>query len=1555
MAHSASPLAIRKAIEPAVLLVGGSVALLGLVAQLSTFVLATEYTTTQTQSLQNGDTISTTANGTAGYGLWSQTGTTLAAPGNNTITTTGASAHGLVSNSMNFQQSNVTAAGTSITVGGPGAYAAYTTYGSLMTLQDVSATATGANGKALYIGLGGTANVTGNSVFVAALGNGVEAAGNGSILTLDGATITANGDNVYGLRIFPGSATSVTGATRITTTGDNSAAVWSTSRGLDTGGTIPEIGTGASILTSGAGSYGIMGAGLGGNGVKIDAATIVTQGDKADGARAGAGGRVILNGTHVTTHGDNAAAAVVGNDSLRSTVTGATVAIANATLTTTGDGSNGIQIYGSNDITMNMSTSVNTSGVGSHGISMQGGASKAYVTDTTLAGKFSITGKDSAAFHATGANTSLTMSGFWLPAITLGVESWTTLAEDGGTITIFGTSPIDGGGVWARGADANNVGTVVLSGGSVTAQSARLRADANGIVDISGLTDKTGFSVGSLSGDSGTIRLGTTSLTVDGAADTSFGGTLVGTGSLIRGGSSGSLTLTGDNNAYKSAVSVTGGTLLVDGRIGGAASVTGGTLGGSGMIGGDISVAAGGNLAGRQGQVLAIGGNLTLAADSTMTVALGKPEDASAAGLFRVAGDLTLGGTLDVTDLGGFAPGLYRLVDYGGALTDNGMSIGDVPDGSDAAQMYIQTSVAHQINLVNMSGADLNFWDGGNMANHGNGAIDGGTGTWNTANTNWADQDGTLHGAWSDGQFAIFSGTAGTVTVDNSGGDIVVDGMQFAVDGYRIEGGAVTLQDGEAIMRVGVGNGAGKGMSATIASELKGNASLNKMDYGTLVLAADNSYSGGTTISEGTLQLGDGGTTGNVQGDILNNATFAVDRSGEYTLAGTISGTGNLVQKGSGSLILTAENSYSGGTTIDAGILQLGNGGTSGSIKGNVINDGILAVNRSDTLELDGSIGGTGALQQNGTGTTVLTGDNVYSGGTTINAGTLQIGNGGTKGSITGDVTNNATLSFNRSDQLIFSKTISGTGSVTQDGTGTTLMTGANTYTGATRINAGRLQQKMHGSFSSTSDYEVGSKGVLDIGGYKTTLASLSNSGVVRFGENAGAVVNVTGNYTGNGGTLVLSTVLGADNSKTDLLKIGGDTSGTSTVTVINRGGVGGQTNEGIKIIDVGGQSNGTFSLAGDYTTKDGQQAVVAGAYAYTLHEGGVNTPTDGDWYLRSERKDGKGPVINPGIPLYQGAIQAMQALNRLPTLQQRVGNRYWNGAANPVVEDGADAIGSQTIWGRIEAAHNRLEADTSGSRMKQDIDTFIMQAGVGGQFYEGESGKLIGGVTGQYGNARSGISSAQSDGTVDTQGWGLGGTLTWYGDNGFYVDGQAQASRYDNDFNSTTVNKSLANGRKGFGYALSAEVGQRIDVNDNWSLTPQAQLMWSSVDFDGFNDVWGTAVALRAGDSLTGRVGLSADYRRAWAASDGQIVRTSLYGIANIYQELMGDMSIKVAGVNFGTGNDRTWGGIGAGGTYTWADDRYALYGEGSLNTSLNNFAHSYAIKGSAGFRVRW
>jgi autotransporter-associated beta strand protein len=175
------------------------------------------------------------------------------------------------------------------------------------------------------------------------------------------------------------------------------------------------------------------------------------------------------------------------------------------------------------------------------------------------------------------------------------------------------------------------------------------------------------------------------------------------------------------------------------------------------------------------------------------------------------------------------------------------------------------------------------------------------------------------------------------------------------------------------------------------------------------------------------------------------------------TYDGVITGSGNLTKAGTGTLTLTGANTYIGGTTINAGALQLGNGGTTGSITGNVLDNGILAFDRSNVFTFGGVINGTGSVQQNGTGTTVLVGDNTYAGGTTINAGTLQLGDGGSSGGLIGNVSDNGTLAFDRSDAVTFGGVVSGTGNLTQSGAGTLTLTGNNTYSGGTNLNGGTV------------------------------------------------------------------------------------------------------------------------------------------------------------------------------------------------------------------------------------------------------------------------------------------------------------------------------------------------------------------------------------------------------------------------------------------------------------------------------------------------------------------
>jgi len=340
--------------------------------------------------------------------------------------------------------------------------------------------------------------------------------------------------------------------------------------------------------------------------------------------------------------------------------------------------------------------------------------------------------------------------------------------------------------------------------------------------------------------------------------------------------------------------------------------------------------------------------------------------------------------------------------------------------------------------------------------------------------------DGTYAGLLS-GTGAVEKTGAGVLTLapaaagnTYSGGTTITQGtVAIAADnvlgaasgGLTFNGG--TLQLNQALNLAGTRaisiNASGgtintQAFSTTISQGIAGAGALTKTGSGTLAMTGTNTYAGGTNISAGTLQIGNGGTSGSIVGDVANNGALVFDRSDAVTFPGTISGNGSVTQAGNGTTILTANNTYTGGTTISAGTLQLGNGGTSGSIVGDVANNGALVFDRSDAATFPGTISGSGSVTQAGNGTTTLTANNTYTGGTTISAGTLQLGNGGTSGSIVGDVANNGALVFDRSDAVTFPGTISGSGSVTQAGSGTTTLTADNTYTGGTTISAGTLQ-----------------------------------------------------------------------------------------------------------------------------------------------------------------------------------------------------------------------------------------------------------------------------------------------------------------------------------------------------------------------------------------------------------------------------------------------------------------------------------------------------------------
>jgi len=296
---------------------------------------------------------------------------------------------------------------------------------------------------------------------------------------------------------------------------------------------------------------------------------------------------------------------------------------------------------------------------------------------------------------------------------------------------------------------------------------------------------------------------------------------------------------------------------------------------------------------------------------------------------------------------------------------------------------------------------------------------------------------------------------------------------------------------------------------------------------GKTILTGENTYTGETAILGGTLQVGNG-TSGSIANTskvtILQNGTLRLEPGAPMTFSQEISGSGKVEYKGTiaKSLNYNAKNTYTGTTTIEAGALHVGKITMTGAIAGNIINNGWLAVYCPQDYTYTGIISGSGSVSKYASGKLILTGANTYSGETTIYAGTLQLGNNTTTGSISGNsIINNATLRFARSNNYTYSGVISGTGDVEQYGSGDLIFKGVNTYTGETRLHA-PLAFSEGGSIENSSEVILFDepKAILDISAHHSKIKALSSkssgSGIVRLGSKT-LTIGTSGEGDGTG------------------------------------------------------------------------------------------------------------------------------------------------------------------------------------------------------------------------------------------------------------------------------------------------------------------------------------------------------------------------------------------------------------------------------------------------------
>ncbi|EBI0252425.1 AIDA autotransporter-like protein ShdA, partial [Salmonella enterica] len=265
--------------------------------------------------------------------------------------------------------------------------------------------------------------------------------------------------------------------------------------------------------------------------------------------------------------------------------------------------------------------------------------------------------------------------------------------------------------------------------------------------------------------------------------------------------------------------------------------------------------------------------------------------------------------------------------------------------------------------------------------------------------------------------------------------------------GTTISGGTLVANNVEALGTGDVTNNATLELNTggDFTNAISGSGQVVKSGDKTLTLSGANSYTGGTTISGGTLVANDVNALGT--GDVTDNATLALNAVGDFNNA--IGGSGKVEKSGDDTLTLSGSNTYTGGTLINGGTLVASNVEALGT--GDVTDDATLELNTGG--DFDNAISGSGQVVKSGDETLTLSGSNTYTGGTLISSGTLVANDVNALG--TGDVTDNAVLELNTGGDFINS--IGGTGRVEKSGDETLTLSGSNTYTGGTTINDGTL------------------------------------------------------------------------------------------------------------------------------------------------------------------------------------------------------------------------------------------------------------------------------------------------------------------------------------------------------------------------------------------------------------------------------------------------------------------------------------------------------------------
>lgn len=1177
-----------------------------------------------------------------------------------------------------------------------------------------------------------------------------------------------------------------------------------------------------------------------------------------------------------------------------------------------------------------------------------------------------------------------------------------------------------GAGVTAVGGTGGDAGIggagVFLSGGSTVQNLGEIVGGAGGNGENGGFGSGAGAVISGGGGLGGAGGIGVWVLG-SGALDNGQGATIRGGDGGTGGGgstlnSSGSGSITGGAGAAGG-----GGGAGVRLEGGGVVSNAGSITGGNGNRSGGGSNATGGGSAGDAG----VGGD-GIALEGGGTVSN------SASGVVR-------GGNGGNNSVGGGG---------GGGVGGNGISLNNGGDVSNSGQLFGGTGGAG-------ANANVTNGDGGDGSAGGNGVLITGNGSVNNAaGAAITGGDGSTGGGSDGTGIGGSGGRGGAGVLVTQGGNMLNAGTVAGGTGNRGGGGGggaggqggagVEVDNGGTLVNTGsvVGGGGGEGGTAgagggtgargeggvgvvgsnmqiinsgSIGGGLAGDGSsradaiLFLGGVNSLELRAGSTISGVVDGSAGTSTFILGGATDSAfdatqigaSAQYRGFSAFHKTGTSTWTLAGgTAAVTPWTLYQGILNISSDAAlGATAGALTFDGGTLQLGAAFNPAAARAMVLAAGGGSIDTQGFSSTFGTtLSGPGALQKLGTGTLILTANNTYAGGTTISAGTLQLGAGGSTGSATGDIVDNGNLRFNRSDTWRMDGIISGSGSVTQAGTGSTVLTAVSTYGGATRVDAGTLAvgDATHATARLAGTGLVNVANGATFGGYGSTAGAVANNGtlavadaVAAFAGGPGGQFEVgttltnggrvqlaggtvgnrlrVGSYVGQNGQIALNTVLNGDGSASDLLQIaGGTATGSTALLVRNAGGMGAATpGNGILVVQA---LNGATTAAQAFALGN---RVEAGPYLYTLYQGARDGSAPQSWYLRSQNINPPittvppvDPTTPPVVPDYRPEVSIYTVLPSaalgygtalIGTLHERVGEEeQLRGADAQTGRPGGAWVRVLGRDGEWNARRGGIYADGPSF----DNDLSAVQAGV--DLYRntgGDARRDFAGVLLAAGRGHASVRNFDdSHAGVDRfNARTLGGYWTSFGAHDAYVDVVAQATWYRAKARSDHGNGLNTDG---FGVAASVEGGRPFEFSSGWSLTPQAQVIYQRLHFDDASDAV-SSVDFSRTESLTARVGGRASRTVALAEGRAPRLLTHWFG-ANVWHEFRADsrntFDSAEGPVPFHSDLSGTWWEIQAG-LSAQLTPRTSLYATAGYEKAFGQGRQS--LNGTLGMRWNW